>query len=439
MRTFREGNKSRALVFTALLLMGLAGCGGGGSGSVSQGAAPSVSPAPGRYAVPPEITLSWAPEGTTIYYTLDGSTPTPESEAYSGPFPLSVGYMRLRAIAFKGVFADSAMAAADYTVTGSPDTPAFSLAEGAYPSAAVMGLTSSEDAVILYTTDGSLPTYSDGTATGTPYTIPFQIVNSQTVKAIAYAPDGAVSPLAERDIAITGTTPNPGFTYTEPTTGIELIWVPAGSFVMGDVFGGGYANELPSHGVDLTQGFWIGKYEVTQAQYELVTGANPSGFPGSSRPVEMVSWDDVQGFLAQLNTLTGRTFRLPTEAEWEYAALGAGRVEKYAGTSDDAAVGDYAWYSANSGGATHPVGQKLPNGLGLYDMSGNVSEWCGDWYEGYASGLQTDPAGPETGTNRVYRGGNWFYDLRDIRTANRDYIDPTLRYDDIGFRLVLGQ
>ena len=217
------------------------------------------------------------------------------------------------------------------------------------------------------------------------------------------------------------------------TTDIVMVKVTGGTFTMGDT--DGYSWELPTHQVTVGD-FYIGKYEVTQGQWQAVMGSNPSYFNacGDNCPVELVTWNDVQDFITKLNQQKGTKYRLPTEAEWEYAARSGGKSEKYSGGSDVNAV---AWYNSNSGSTTHPVGQKQANGLGLYDMSGNVWEWVNDWYGVYGSTAQTNPKGPSTGSssNRVLRGGSWYGDAYNARASVRysDYPD----YSDsvIGFRL----
>ena len=175
---------------------------------------------------------------------------------------------------------------------------------------------------------------------------------------------------------------------------------------------------------------------MTQELYEAVMRVNPSNWKSFDRPVEMVSWNDAQEFCAELSRLTGRRFTLPTEAEWEYAARGGKKSTsaKYSGSSSVAAV---AWYNGNSGGQTHPVGKLRANELGIYDMSGNVWEWCYDWYGNYSSTSQTDPVGPGSGSSRVLRGGSWYDGARRCRVANRGDYSPDGRSDDIGFRVVL--
>ncbi len=187
-----------------------------------------------------------------------------------------------------------------------------------------------------------------------------------------------------------------------------MVFVKGGTFWMGCTDEQGSdceSDESPKHQVTL-KGFWIGKYEVTQAEWRAVMGENPSNNEGCDQcPVEQVSWDDVQKFIKELNRQTGKNYRLPTEAEWEYAARGGQKSNKtkFAGSQNLGAVG---WYSDNSS-KTHPVGGKAPNELGIYDMSGNVWEWCADWYGDYSSGSQTNPKGPGSGSYRVLRGGSW--------------------------------
>lgn len=218
----------------------------------------------------------------------------------------------------------------------------------------------------------------------------------------------------------------------DPATGIELVSVPEGCFQMGST---GNADEQPVHQVCVS-GFNIGKYEVTQGQWKKVMGSNPSHFSscGDNCPVEQVSWNDIQQFISRLNSQSGTNYRLPTEAEWEYACR-AGGTEEYCGSND---INGVAWYKDNSWSQTHPVGQKQANAWGIYDMSGNVWEWVNDWYDKsyYSGSPQSNPQGPSSGSYRVNRGGGWVDDSAGVRASGRDTDSPENRYDDLGFRLV---
>ncbi len=213
----------------------------------------------------------------------------------------------------------------------------------------------------------------------------------------------------------------------------DMIKVPSGCFQMGS--NSGDDDEQPVHRVCVGS-FMLGKYEVTQNQWQAVMGDNPSYFKncGGECPVESVSWHDVQTFIQRLNNQTGEQYRLPTEAEWEYACRSGGRNQKYCGGSNPDSV---AWYDDNSGKTTHPVGQKRANGLGLYDMSGNVWEWVEDWYNEsyYNNSPKNNPAGASGGSNRVIRGGSWFSFVSYLRSALRFDLVPGSRSDDVGFRL----
>ena len=218
---------------------------------------------------------------------------------------------------------------------------------------------------------------------------------------------------------------------------IEMVFVKGGRFKMGATAEQGKDaedNEKPAHSVTVSD-FYIGKYEVTQAQWEAVMGKNPSYFKGYNRPVENVRWIDIQEFIEKLNAKTGKKYRLPTEAEWEYAARGGNQSKgyKYSGSND---IGSVAWYTDNSSRQTRPVGQKQPNELGLYDMSGNVREWCSDRYGSYSIGSQTNPTGPANGSDRVLRGGSWCNYAGSCRVSYRYSYLPLIPSGDYGFRLV---
>ena len=221
---------------------------------------------------------------------------------------------------------------------------------------------------------------------------------------------------------------------------IEMVKVEAGTFMMGATseLKDPDDDEKPVHQVILTNDYYMGKYEVTQALWEAVMGSNPSEYKGDNLPVEMVSWNDCQEFISKLNSMTGRKFRLPTEAEWEYAARGGkkSRSYQYSGSSN---ISDVAWYDGNSGSKTHPVGTKQANELGIYDMSGNVYEWCSDWYGSYSSSSQTNPTGADSGSFRVYRGGCWCSSAGYCRLSFRDRGTPDNRFSHIGLRLALSE
>lgn len=230
----------------------------------------------------------------------------------------------------------------------------------------------------------------------------------------------------------------------------EMVMVEGGTFLMGCTSEQGNCNddESPNHYVNVSD-FYMAKYEVTQAQWQAVMGTSVrqqrdkagSSYlygEGANYPMYYVSWHEAQEFISRLNELTGKTYRLPTEAEWEYAARGGKHAQtngyKYSGSNFIELV---AWFSDNSGSTTHPVGSKSPNQLGIYDMSGNVWEWCYDWKGTYSGGSQTNPTGPDSGSYRVVRGGGWSNSAGGCRVAIRGNLSPSLRDGNLGFRLVL--
>ena len=221
---------------------------------------------------------------------------------------------------------------------------------------------------------------------------------------------------------------------------IEMVKVEAGTFMMGATseMQNPYDDEKPVHQVALTNDYYMSKYEVTQALWQAVTGKNPSKFKGDNLPVERVSWNDCQVFIRNLNNMTGRKFRLPTEAEWEYAARGGkkSRGYQYSGSSN---ISDVAWFDDINRNKKHPVGMKQANELGLYDMSGNVWEWCQDRYGSYSSSFQKNPTGAMMGEYRVFRGGRWGANERIGRTSCRSYCTPDFSYFNLGLRLALSE
>lgn len=220
-------------------------------------------------------------------------------------------------------------------------------------------------------------------------------------------------------------------------TGMEFVFVEGGTFQMGDTFDDGESNEKPAHEVNVSS-FYIGKYQVTQAEWQKIMDNNPSQFRADRNPVDSVSWNNTQEFIKKLNAQTGKRFRLPTEAEWEYAARSGGENEKYAGGNNVDAV---AWYGNNSGATTHKVGCKQPNGLGIYDMSGNVWELCMDWRDNsyYENSPKKNPQGPTSGDYKIARGGSYFNDNKAVRATQRLSIKPSFDHEDFGLRLVLPQ
>ena len=221
-------------------------------------------------------------------------------------------------------------------------------------------------------------------------------------------------------------------TESRELAGMAFVWIPPGTFRMGSKSSEAFEDERPVTQVGISAGFWLGKYPVTQSEWEAVMGSNPSRFSECGNcPVESVSWWDVKRFIGRLNAREGRNVhRLPTEAEWEYAARAGTTGDRY-GSLDG-----IAWYEDNSDGRTHAVGRKAPNAWGLYDMLGNVSEWVGDWYRDYPEGRVTDPVGRGPDSLRVFRGGGWIGDAGGVRAPHRYFDDPGFRYSGLGFRLL---
>ena len=229
---------------------------------------------------------------------------------------------------------------------------------------------------------------------------------------------------------------NPTILHVDTIAGIPMVYVDGGSFIMGN----GHTkhenmgeNGQQAHSVALHD-YYIGEYEVTQSEWVAVMDTNPSHFKGDNLPVENVSWFDAVEYIHKLNERTGKHFRLPTEAEWEFAAHGGNYTHNYKYSGSDE-VDKVAWCSDDSDGCHHPVGTKMPNELNLYDMSGNVWEWCNDWYEPYRSGNQINPQGPSTGVYRVYCNGFWNEQADDMQITSRGFSTPDYHDGAIGFRL----
>ncbi|MDM8516689.1 SUMF1/EgtB/PvdO family nonheme iron enzyme [Desulfobacterales bacterium HSG16] len=289
-----------------------------------------------------------------------------------------------------------------------------------------------------------------------PYSTQERIEKGQTVivKAMLEKIEPEPQPISPVTQVSTYTGPVPGQNYTDLELGMEFVWVKNGCYQMGcgSWAGDCQSDEKPVHKVCL-DGFWIGKYEVTRGQWkEFVSDngyggdfkneygcsgmGNPKFSQADNHPVACVSWKEVSAFANWLSDKTGNNFRLPTEAEWEYAARSGGKKQKYAGGNNIDSLG---WYDSNSGSKTHPVGQKKKNGLGIYDMSGNVWEWCQDWYDSgyYKNSPQSNPGGPASGRGRVDRGGGWSGYAAYCRSAYRSLSSPGYRYYSLGFRLAL--
>ena len=229
-------------------------------------------------------------------------------------------------------------------------------------------------------------------------------------------------------------------TVTVENLNIEMVAVQSGTITIGCTPEQGddcRDAEKPAHRVNVSD-FYIGKYEVTQAQWKAVMGDNPSNFIGDNLPVERVSWNDVQEFISKLNDLTGMEYRLPTEAEWEFAARGGLNSQgyKYCGSN---VASEVAWIESNSEKTTHEVGTKMPNELGIYDMSGNVLEWCNDWLGQYTDIGKINPKGAGSGTYRVGRGGSWGSPERVVRVSARSGNNPDSRASNLGFRLAYSE
>jgi len=253
-------------------------------------------------------------------------------------------------------------------------------------------------------------------------------------------PDGRTPDLPQQVAAV----PGPKEALTLDLGGgvtMDFVLIRPGEFLMGspDSEANRSDDEGPQHNVRITKPFYMGKYEVTQAQFLAVTGRDPAYFKGADNPVESVSWSNAEDFCRKLGQEAGREARLPTEAEWEYACR-AGTTTAFSFGDGTSGLGDHAWYSGNSGGKSHPVGQKEPNAWGLYDMHGNVWEWCQDRYDNhyYQATPASDPTGPPGGYSRVLRGGSWNYALPDYcRSANRGGFSGVLICFSRGFRVVV--
>jgi formylglycine-generating enzyme required for sulfatase activity len=327
--------------------------------------------------------------------------------------------------------------------------PSFNPAGGTYTSAQSVTIAcATSGATIKYTTDGSTPSSTNGMTYSSAITVNL----SMALKAVALKTGMTDSDVATASYTINISSPQNLTIDLGGGVTLEMVKIPAGTFQMGcpSTEQDNWDNEQPVHTVTISTDYYMGKYELTQAQWMKINGSWPGSAPsstygvGNNNPAYYVSWDDIcntGGFLEKINAANPAGysgFRLPTEAEWEYAARAETQTRFYWG--DDPSytlIGDYAWYFGNSGYKTHPVGEKQPNTFGLYDMSGNVWEWCSDWYGSYGSSAASDPAGPASGLYRVNRGGSWRHEGNYCRSAYRSYDAPSDRYNYLGFRLVL--
>lgn len=278
----------------------------------------------------------------------------------------------------------------------------------------------------------------------------------QTVEAFLSMLDSKITTTSDDEVTVVEVedsvkqqSPKPKFedlTFNVDGVSFKMIAVKGGTFKMGSNDSDANEDEKPIHDVALSS-YYIGETQVTQNLWIAVMGNNPSYFKGDNLPVEGVSWNDCQKFISKLNSMTGQNFRLPTEAEWEYAARGGQKSfgYKYSGSNNIDEVGWYddnshtriGWFGVKKGKQTYSVATKKSNELGIYDMSGNVYEWCSDWYGSYSSKSQTNPAGPNSGSSRVGRGGGWFSDARRCRSSLRGGFTPDFNENYVGLRLVL--
>ena len=259
--------------------------------------------------------------------------------------------------------------------------------------------------------------------------------SGHTVRPVTKSPT-TYSPPTDNDVVSSSSDSSKTFTINGVT--FKMIYIQGGTFTMGatsDQGSDAYSDEKPTHKVTLSN-YYIGETEVSQQLWQAVMGSNPSYYKNYRKPVEQVSYNDCIIFISKLNSITGQNFRLPTEAEWEYAARGGkkSRGYKYSGGNK---LGNVAWYRDNSGSLTHEVATKSPNELGIYDMSGNVSEWCNDWFGNYSSSSKSNPQGSSSGTFHICRGGDWLNNARSCRVSNRGHHEPTYRNGILGFRLAL--
>ena len=407
-------------------------------------ATPTFNPPGGSYSSTQNVTISCASSGATIRYTTNGNTPTESSTAYSGPLTVSQD-TTIKAKAFMSGWTPSSTASADYTIDypETVATPTFNPPGGSYPSPQnVIISCATSGATIHYTTDDSEPTVFSSL-----YSSPITVSQSTTIKAKAFMNGWTPSSRASATYAINITPPD------------QMVYVSGGTFHNGT------SNVTVSS-------FYIGKYELTQAEYAAVMGTNPSFLAGNpNHPVEQVSWFNAIEYCNRRSIMEGLTpcysydtygsnpdswpsgwnsndenhtniscdwtangYRLPTEMEWMFAAKGGNQSQGYTYSGSNN-IGDVAWYSGNSGSTTHAVGTKAPNELGIYDMTGNVWEWCWDIDGYYPDDAQTDPHGASSGSFRMSRGGSWSDYAYVCVISDRSMNEATDEYVNLGFRV----
>ena len=439
------------MLVASLIAMISTGC-NNPTGPDNQVSKPVFNPVGGTYVGEVDVTITTVTLGTTILYTTDGSEPTSGSTVYAGPINIQADTV-LKAKSLRIGMLDSPTANAAYTITPpTVDTPVIDPPGGLYTSTRVVDIScSTSGARIRYTIDGTEPT-----ETSAIFHHPISVYATTTIKAKGYK-DGWIPSVTVSS------------TYTIDPPPIEMVYISGGTFTMGDTRGLGSSNELPAHSVTLSP-YYIGKYEVTLDDWHAVMGTNIMG----DYPVHSVSWymtlqycnrRSIMEEFTPVYSILGSTnpddwgsvpdyydptwdsvicdwnangYRLPTEAEWEYAARGATNDPDYLYSGSDY-VDAVAWYSGNCY-EYQQTWMKAPNGIGTYDMSGNVFEWCWDWHSDsyYSSSPENNPTGPSEGSLRVIRGGSWKSNAATCRVTSRSiyYNHPYVNYDDVfGFRL----
>jgi len=387
------------------------------------------------------LSISWTSTGDVTGYTLfyapyPGGTPWGSinmGTMTGGSFVLANGAAFYVCVQAHNAYGSSPVSNFEYFVLSSSlsvSPTSLNLAVGQTGSCAISG------GVGPYSASSSNTSVATVSVSGSTLSVKGVSTGSATVTVTDSA-----SAAATVAVTVSGGTPP---TYTN-SLGQTFVLLPAGTFTMGSPADepGRYSDEGPQHQVTLTQPFYMQITEVTQAQWEAVMGSNPSYFSGCPTcPVEWVSWNDIQTFITEMNKRGEGTYSLPTEAQWEYAARAGSATAFYnggiteTGTGYDPNLDAIGWYSYNSGGRHQLVAHKAPNAWGLYDMSGNVWEWCQDWFGTYPSGAVTDPTGPSSGSNRLARGGSWSSSAGYCRSAGRGILTSVYRYDIIGFRLL---